>query len=408
MINPFRASLRIYAGLFTVTLATLMFEILLTRIFSVTMWYHYAFMAISLAMLGMAAGAVAVYLHPDQYLDASRLSRQIGLSSLLFGWAALMGFLVHRAMAIAYQATWEGLAILVTTYLVMAGPFFFSGICVSVALTKFPDEINKLYAADLAGAAAGCLLLIWTLKHTDGPSAVLIVTALASVGSALFLERAGTKGLLGAAVISAFLFATLAAVSTALARKQSSPLRLKWTKSGVESQLLYEKWNPFSRIAVANDRGAQSISNPEGISRTCQVDRAPYELSLTIDAAAETTLTEIHGDLGPVGYLKYDVKNLVHYLRPGADVMIVGAGAGRDVLSALAFGQHSVRALEFNEDVLKTVNGRFGDFTGHLDHDPRVVFVNDEARSYIARSRQHVDPAVLRFNLKASLFILQQ
>jgi len=391
------ASKRTYAGLFTITLATLMFEILLTRIFSVTMWHHYAFMAISLAMLGMAAGAVAVYLHPDEYNDASILRRQTGLSSLLFGLTALLGFLVHRALAFVPETSLESLGPIAVTYLLMAAPFFFSGVCVSAVLTRFPGQINKLYAADLAGASTGCLLLIWTLKHTDGPSAVLIVTALACVGAALFAEGSNQAVLLQAAVISALLFAGLAAVSTVLARENASPLRLGWTKAGVESQVLYEKWNPFSRIAITDDLRSNGLVNPEGISRTCQVEQVPRELRLSIDASAETTLTEVHGDLVPVGYLKYDVKNLVHYLRLGADVMIVGAGAGRDVLSALAFGQHSVRALEFNEDILKTVNGRFGDFTGHLDKDPRVFFVNDEARSYIARSGQPSDIIQISF-----------
>jgi len=397
MVRQFRASIRIYAGLFTVTLATLMFEILLTRIFSVTLWYHFAFMAISLAMLGMAAGAVAVYLHPEEYEDASRLRRQMALGSLLFGFAALLGFLTHRAIVFVPDASLAGLGPITATYVVMAAPFFFSGVCVSVALTKFPEQINKLYAADLAGAAAGCLLVIWILKHTDGPSAVVLVTALASIGAALLADGGRLKGLFRLAAISAVLFLALAAVSTALARKQASPLRLKWTKEGAETHVLYEKWNPFSRIVIMKGTQGNGPGNPEGLSPTYRIERMPQELALSIDAGAETTLTEFQGDLRWVEYLKYDVKNLVHYLRPGSNVLIVGAGAGRDILSALAFEQHSVRALEFNEDILQIVNGRFGPFTGHLDHDSRVVFVHDEARSYIARLREQFDIIQISF-----------
>jgi len=385
MVSQSRASIRIYAGLFTVTLSTLMFEILLTRIFSVTLWYHFAFMAISLAMLGMAAGAVAVYLHPEEYEDGSRLRRQMALSSFFFGLAALLGFLTHRAIPFAPEASLAGLGPLTATYVVMAAPFFFSGVCVSVALTKFPEQINKLYAADLAGAATGCLFVICALKHMDGPSAVVLVTALASIGAALLAE--GDR-LFCVATISAILFLALAAVNTALARKQASPLRLEWTKIGAETQVLYEKWNPFSRIVIMRGNERSGLGNPEGVSPTYQIKRMPQELALSIDASAETTLTEFQGDFSRVEYLKYDVKNIVHYLRPRSDVLIVGAGAGRDVLSALAFEQHSVRAVEFNEDILNIVNKRFGPFTGHLDYDPRVAFVHDEARSYIAGLRE--------------------
>ena len=97
-------------------------------------------------------------------------------------------------------------------------------------------------------------------------------------------------------------------------------------------------------------------------------------------------MSHFDGDFGAVEHLKYDVTNIAYYLRSGHDALVIGAGGGRDVLSALAFGARSVTAVDINKDIIGTVNGRFGDFTGHLDRDPRVRFVNDEARSFIARS----------------------
>ena len=82
---------------------------------------------------------------------------------------------------------------------------------------------------------------------------------------------------------------------------------------------------------------------------------------------------------------------MAHWLRRDAHVLVVGVGGGRDVLSALAFGQRDVVGVEINGAILDVVNAHFGGFTGRLDRDPRVTFVNDEARSYIARQRQPVD-----------------
>ena len=110
------------------------------------------------------------------------------------------------------------------------------------------------------------------------------------------------------------------------------------------------------------------------------------QLQLDIDVWAGTVMTHFDGDLRGVEHLKYDVTNIAYYLRSGHDALVIGAGGGRDVLSALAFGARSVTAVEINKDIIGTVNGRFGDFTGHLDRDPRVRFVNDEARSFVARS----------------------
>ncbi|MCJ7612714.1 MAG: hypothetical protein MUP19_10675 [Candidatus Aminicenantes bacterium] len=79
--------------------------------------------------------------------------------------------------------------------------------------------------------------------------------------------------------------------------------------------------------------------------------------------------------------------NIAHYLRTEADVFVIGAGGGRDILTALVFGQKSVTGAEINNNILRTVNRNFGNFTGHLDRNPKVRFINDEARSVIARSR---------------------
>jgi hypothetical protein len=97
------------------------------------------------------------------------------------------------------------------------------------------------------------------------------------------------------------------------------------------------------------------------------------------------------GDMMQLEHLKYDIVNLVHYIRRNADVLVVGVGGGRDALSALAFDQKSVTGVEINGDILDILSNRFGDFTGHIDRNPKVALVNDEARSYIARSKDRFD-----------------
>src|SRR5207249_339347 len=108
-------------------------------------------------------------------------------------------------------------------------------------------------------------------------------------------------------------------------------------------------------------------------------------------ATAGTVLTRYRGDPSDVQFLRCDHTNLAHYIRQPAKVAIIGAGGGRDVLSALAFGQPSITAIEMNGAVVDAVNGTYGDFTGHLDQQPGVRFVNDEARSYLARTDERYD-----------------
>ncbi len=388
-----RASRLTVVGLFFITLSTMMLEILLTRIFSVTMWYHFAFVAISLAMFGMTVGALQVYRHPELYNETST-KQQMARSAFWFAVTVIISVLAHILVPFRSQPTLAVIWI-ASTYFILAVPFYFSGVCVCAALTKFPRSVSSLYAADLFGAATGCIALIYVLRETDAPTAVVLVGLLGCVGAVLFSVDAGEHRFRKAAVILGAVFAIFVIVNTVLAQHQASLLRITWAKGEHEPPALYEKWNSFSRITVRGDANTPSKVISEGISVTYPTDKFFRQLHLKIDSDAETTLTALDGvngvSIDSLDYLKYDVKNLVHYIRSDANVLIVGAGGGRDVLSALLFKQKSVRAVEINQNIINTVNGRFGDFTGHLDRNPKVTFVNDEARSYLARTPERFD-----------------
>jgi hypothetical protein len=244
-----------------------------------------------------------------------------------------------------------------------------------------------LYAADLAGAAVGCVLLIGVLSWSDGPTAVLWTAFFASLGGAAFAWHAGSRRLRNTAVAAVLLFGLTAGGHTALVRRGTPILRIVYSKGVAEPRPLYEKWNSYSRVRVLGDARVESPAQGWGLSLNMPPIRL-RQLHLDIDAWAGTTLTRFDGDTRPLQHLKYDVTNIAYYLRRGHDALVIGAGGGRDVLSALVFGARSVTAVEINRDIIGTVNGRFGEFTGHLDLDPRVRFVNDEARSFIARSTE--------------------
>jgi predicted membrane-bound spermidine synthase len=154
------------------------------------------------------------------------------------------------------------------------------------------------------------------------------------------------------------------------------------TPHGVES------WNAYSRVIVDGNPNVAGRPYGWGLSPTLSPDAKARQLFLDIDGAASTVLTRFNGDTSKTQYLKDDVTNIAHTLRGNTDVFVIGAGGGRDVLSALTFDQRSVTAVEINNRILDLVNGTFGGFTGHLDRNPRVKFVNDEARSWLARSDQ--------------------
>ncbi|MET0212730.1 MAG: hypothetical protein ABW292_06995, partial [Vicinamibacterales bacterium] len=193
-----------YLGLFLVALATLMYEILLTRIFSVTMLYHFAFVALSLAMFGMTAGALIVYLAPRVFTPA-RLRWQLALAAVCFPTAIVLSFLTQLSIPFRVHPSIVAIYAIAFTYAVIAVPFVVSGVVVCLALTGFPRRVSRLYAADLAGAALGCMLLIVVIGYSDGPTAVLWVSVLASIGAMMFALDTPSRALRRAATVSTLL-----------------------------------------------------------------------------------------------------------------------------------------------------------------------------------------------------------
>jgi hypothetical protein len=351
-----------------------MLEIALTRIFSVTMWYHFAFVAISVALFGMTVGALIVHLLPRRFPHAE-VGRQLWVFALLFGIAIAACFAIQLAIPFTPRATVLGIASVVATCVVISIPFVLSGVVVCLVLTRFPGRVNRLYAVDLIGAGLGCVLLVVLFSFLDGPSLVVLVGALAAAGSVAFAVADGNRRRLALAALAVVVLAGFAGVNGYQFSKGSPLLRIIWTKEAREPDHLYERWNAFSRLTVDG--------NPE--------DPATDNLGLVIDSTAGTTLVRNTGDPADSDFMRGAIQNLPHYIRDDADVFVVGVGGGYDVLSALEFEQASITGAEINGDIIDITHGRYGDFTGHLDEDPRVDIVNDEARSYLSRTDRSYD-----------------
>lgn len=377
-------------GLFLVTLSTLMYEILLTRIFSVSMRYHFAFMAISVALFGITLGATLVYLAP-RYFEAERAKSQLALSALLFGVWMVLSLAIHLQIPNRGDAATMNLPVILT-YLVISVPFVFGGICITLVLTRFPRQISSLYGIDLLGSSLGCAAIVGLLKWVDGLNAVVVCGFLAGAGSILFALDSRRKRVRAFAAAGCLLLGAFLVLNFALTLRHASPLEMKWVKGHkIADPPLYEKWNSFSRILVYGNPDDLQLPVGMGVSPNYRPTQPISRLQLDIDSDASTEMARFTGDLAPHEYLKYDVVNMVHHLRKNADVCVIGSGGGRDILSALAFDQKSILGIEINEEIVKAVDQEYGDYTGHLDRNPKVNIVADEARSYITRSKEPFD-----------------
>ena len=369
-----------------------MYEILLTRIFSVTMWYHYAFMAISIAMFGLTFGSILVYVCKNYFREETAASR-LALFSLLFGISILASFICYLAIPVSPSLEFEAmhqLIILGAAYLTIAVPFVLGGIVISLALTKFPKNISTLYAADLVGAALGCIALLYLLSQTTGPTLVVVISAIA-VSAAFIFSNRSQKRLKSVSIAITIVLFGFGIWNGYKAKTDTAPLALRYVKGSLESGTLYEKWNSYSRITVWGNEHESVRPFGWGLSDRLSEGHSAKQLWLFIDSVAGTPLTKFSGDIAELAFLRYDIVNLAHHIRDDATVMVIGVGGGRDVLSGLAFDQKKIVGVEVNQAIIEAMTDTYGDFVGHIDRYPNVTIVNDEARSYISRSPETFD-----------------
>ena len=190
-----RKNFNFYAGLFCVTAATLMLQLIQTRILSVVAWYHLAFFVISTAMFGLTAGAVWVYLRGARYSEKT-LSFDLAHYSLAFAVSAVLALAFQMTLVLSVQPAVTTLLVWIQLAVFLSVPFFFSGVVVSLALTRSPYPVGRVYGIDLIGAAVGCFGVLFLLNVSDGPSAVLWTSTIAALGALLF-SQSGIWGCAG-------------------------------------------------------------------------------------------------------------------------------------------------------------------------------------------------------------------
>src|SRR3989454_1484359 len=163
----------------------LMTELALTRIFSVVMYYHFAFLAISIALFGLSASGVFAFTF-RRTLDRVSTDTLLATESVVYALCTLVAlfFLVRLRIGLTYSR--QNLILMLTIYALAALPFFTGGLVVTLAITRMSARVNAVYASDLLGAAAGCLVLIPLLDRVGAPGVVLTTAALALTAAALF------------------------------------------------------------------------------------------------------------------------------------------------------------------------------------------------------------------------------
>ncbi len=388
-------------GVFLLSMAGLCLEITLTRIFSLAQWYHFAFMAVSIALLGFGASGSFLSLFPN--LVKKNLTRLLANLSLLLTVGILVSYLnINYIPFDSYRIAWdrEQILFLAIYYLLLTLPFFFSGLAIGILLAARPELAGKIYAFNLAGSALGCLAAVVALPLLGGAGTVMLSALLGALAAIAFSQPSvsNTQSLISSIIALALLFLTIRPPS--LLEVRLSPYKgLSQALLYPGAEVVFSRWNAFSRVDVIESQGVKSAP---GLS-LAYPGSLPLQLGLFTDGdnlspmlrpgSAQVTKPE------KLDFIDYLPVSLPYRLRPQAKALIIEPRGGLDVLAALHQGASSVVAVESNPLVIEVARGAFppplggdqGGGSGGPYQDPRVTVVEENGRSYVRHVGERFD-----------------
>lgn len=349
----------IYAGVALTAAATLMLELALTRIFSVVFYYHFAFLAISIALFGLGAGGVLGYL-----LEIRRGAVWLRLGQI----SALTAVVVLVALGtILGLGGGKTAASVLLVYAAASLPFLGAGMVLSLAVAETMERIERIYFFDLAGAAAGCLLLIPFLNVLGGPGSVLGSAVLFAAAGAVWFGLSGSiRGRAGSILLALILVALI------LYNKSTPVMDVRGAKGSPLPPEELILWNSFSRVSVVPAAGGPKRVVIDA-DASLPIPRFDFD-QLTAEDAVELA----RGGLG-----------LPHVLRPAAKTLILSSGTGFNVARALAAGSKDITAVELNPLLANSImKGRFRDETFGLYFRPELRLHIEDSRGFVRRSEE--------------------
>jgi spermidine synthase len=379
--------------LFFTSASVLAYEILLMRLLSIGFWYHFAYMVISLALLGFGAAGSFLFL----------LSRRVygnmdGWLVLLAGAASLsfpLAFSLAKGIGLdPLQLVWQNTEWfkMFGAYLVMAVPFLLSGGIVGIILSAAGRDVPKLYAADLLGAGFGSMAVVPALYL--GPPWLLLPllsgAVLAGAGWCCMRTAWGGKGILVLPVTGTLILICYGLMPPVpqIHHTKALPMTLTFPDARVEA----ERHGPLGLIHVV---GSSLIREVPGLSLNYGLDGQegilPSQKTIFSDGDAMSTITGYKGDLNELEHLDFTTMALPYHVRPTKKVLVVGAGGGTDVLLALKEKASSITALESNPQVAELMTGPFAGFSGHLYSKPEVRLLIREARQFLHGTEARFD-----------------
>ncbi len=384
------ASRAVRAPLISVALLSvtvLAYEILLMRLFSIIQWHHFAYMVISLALLGYGVSGTVVTLLRERLLRHFAGVYTGSISAFALG--SVFCFLLAQQVPFnAELVLWDArqLLWLLVLYLLLAAPFMFAATALALALMRFSHMVGRVYAFDLVGAGLGGLLIIGLLFLVTPLQALTLVGLLALTAAAIGARELGLSGrrrllLTGCAALLLVFGGLCSELHFSPYKALSQTLLIPGTRVTAQYS------SPLGSLSVI-ESAQVPLRHAPGLSLLATVE-PPEQLGVFTDGDGMTAITRDSGDRAALAWLDQTTSALPYHLHDVGHALILGAGTGMDVLQANYHRVPRVTAVELNPQIVGLVRDKYAGFAGQLYQRADVHI--GEARGFVAGSRERYD-----------------
>lgn len=376
-------------GVALVSASVLLLQLVQTRIFSLMLWHHLTYLVVTFTLLGFAAGGTLLACKASWM--GGRISRRLGICSLLFGLSVLASYAVITRLVPEAEHSRLGIATAALDYAVLVLPMVFAGMVVALALADAGASVGRVYGVNMVGSALGAMLYVPALHVFGGEGTVLLATALAFAGAWAFARRDADEGrspiagLAGLLTVSALLLATFSPTTVFTVPVAASKAMAQQLARVPGLVVEHTHWDPLCRIDVVGPGPGDTTTQ-----RTMYQDGdAPTVLPM---GSAETTVDILEKEA--LAYLLFPSR--------APKVLAIGIGGGIDILQAAARNRTSPPAwppgarveftgVEINATTVGLMLDEYRELSGDRYHLPGVTVLVDEGRSWLRRSDERYD-----------------
>jgi len=384
---------QLFTGIFFFSFSILLFELSLTRVFSILQWNFLAFMIISIAFLGYGASGtfLSVFSGILKRADGESLFKYLTFFSLLFSLTSLLSvyiiskipFDLYRIIIDRYQ-----LFYLFAYYLAIAFPFFFAGICISIAISRLPAEVNRIYFYDLIGASFGCIAFLVLANFIDLNHLLVFPSLLSFLASYLFsLKLKHKKYLLYFMGVLAFvlLFVNVENFYSFPVNPYKSLFSLLRYP---QSKIIEKRDNSISQLKIVKSSG---VKYAPGLSLNFSGE-IPEQLGLVTDDDGLSAVSQLEENINFTGLKKIEFSDYIssalgfHLIddnEKSKEILIIGPGGGLDILGSLYHGLNNIWGIEINPNVKILLKENLGDYSGNIYNRKGINILSGEGRSIL-------------------------